>query len=123
MAAMLCVALWAPAGCGGLPEREIGFRSADPEGRIEALRRAADRGDRSAIPDLIALLDADESGQRMLAQQALLRMVGTDFGYDYAAPEPERRAASRRWRDWWRSQPPEGPAAPPPGARLANRPG
>lgn len=87
--------------CGELPSREVGFRSTDPAGRLQALRDAAASGDRDAIPGLIASLDADEACPRMLAQTALTRLVGADGGYRFDDPEPERRQAIRRWHAWW----------------------
>lgn len=73
----------------------------DPAGRVEALRIAASAGDHEAIPGLISCLDADDAAQRMLAREALWRVVGTDAGYAFDDPEPERRQAVRRWQAWW----------------------
>lgn len=96
----LCVLLCA---CGGLPSRDVGFRSTDPAGRLQALRDAAASGDPDAIPGLITTLEADEACPRMLAQAALTRLVGADGGYRFDDPEPERRQAIRRWQAWWQA--------------------
>lgn len=80
-----------------------GYDSHDPTGRIEAMLDTAARGDRSQIPDLIGELDSDDSAVRFTAIHTLERLTGQTLGYDYAAPEAERRAATDRWVEWWES--------------------
>lgn len=92
------------ASCGDLPEREVGFDSPDPAGRMDALARAARERDRAAIPGLIGQLESDDSAQRMLANRELVTLTGQDFGYHHAAPEGERFEAASRWKAWWASE-------------------
>lgn len=91
-------------GCSDLPEREVGFDSSDPAGRVDALRDAAASGDRSAVPGLIVTLGSDDPAQRMLANRALVRVTGHDFGFDHAADQGARDAGAERWRAWWASE-------------------
>lgn len=77
------------------------FHSADSLARMGAIREAARTNDRSKVPDLIARLDSDDAGERLLAVRALERLTGTTQGYDYAAPRPEREAAIDRWMTWY----------------------
>lgn len=97
---VLCVSL---AACS-LPDREAGFQSRDPAMRIQALRDAIAAGDRSAIPDLIAMLDSEDPAQRMFAQAGLERMTGQTLGYDHAATPAKRAPAIEAWVAWWHAQ-------------------
>lgn len=93
LASLVCVA----GGCVPIPK---GFDSPEPAARIEAAVEAADKGDRSKIPDLIALLDSDDPATRMVAIRALERLTGQTLGYDHAGSEAEREAAVGRWVEW-----------------------
>lgn len=81
-----------------------GYRSHDPTGRIEAMLETAATGDRSKIPQLIGELDSDDSAVRFTAIGTLERLTGQTLGYDYAAPERERRAATDRWVEWYEDE-------------------
>lgn len=85
-------------GCG--PSMPRGFDSPEPAVRIDAVVSAAAKGDRRAARDLIRVLDSDDPAARMLAIRALERITGETNGYDYAAPESQRREAVRRWQEW-----------------------
>ncbi len=63
-----------------------------------AIRAAAERGDRSAIPHIVDRLEDEDDGVRFFAVLALDRMTGKRLGYDYAKPAAERAAAVERWR-------------------------
>lgn len=65
--------------------------------RLDAIRDAVARSDRSALPDLVTLLDSDDPATRLLAIRALENLTGDTLGYDYAAPASERRPAVERW--------------------------
>jgi len=69
-----------------------------PLDRVRAAVRCAEAGDPDAVDLLIELLDDSDRGVRMYSILALKRLCGTDHGYRYYAPEPERAAAIKRWR-------------------------
>lgn len=110
---VLCVTGWLMPGC--TPDLPTGFDSLDPHERAEAIVRSAEAGDSSAVPKLIELLDSDDPGIRLLAIQALERMTGQRFGYDYAAPEAQRRESVARWVEWQKRR--TGAAGSPNGGR------
>ncbi|MCH9057864.1 MAG: hypothetical protein IIB55_04460 [Planctomycetes bacterium] len=85
------------SGCASPPK---GFDSPVPANRMDAAVDAAAEGDRSAIPDLIGLLDSDDSLVRMVAIRSLERLTGQTLGYDHAAPEWRRDEAVERWVAW-----------------------
>lgn len=76
----------------------------DPGERASAITEAAAANDRSAIPRLIALLDSDDPGTRLLAIEALHRLTGETFGYDYTVSEALRRESIGRWVKWQADQ-------------------
>ncbi len=90
------------SGCVG------GFRPAlhspDPAARIRAIRQAAENGDRAVLPLLVDRLEDEDEAVRFYAIAALTRMTGTDMGYKYYKPFPERLAAVKRWRHYAREQ-------------------
>jgi hypothetical protein len=87
------------AGC--VPKLPGGFDSFDAGERAEAIVEAAERDDVQDVPKLITLLESDDPGTRLLAIQALERITGQRFGYDYAGPEARRRReAIDRWVHW-----------------------
>ncbi|MBK7405278.1 MAG: HEAT repeat domain-containing protein [Phycisphaerales bacterium] len=96
--ALLLTLLCVLSGCVPIPK---GFDSPEPAARMEAAVDAAERGDRSKVPDLIGLLDSDDPATRMVAIRSLERLTGQTLGYDYAAGALERDAAVQRWVEWW----------------------
>jgi hypothetical protein len=94
-------------GCS-LPEQRADFNSVDPQERTLATLKAAETGDRAAIPQLIQQLASDDPALRMLAIRTLERLTGQTLGYEHAAPEPQRREAIVRWRDWQRAADSQG---------------
>lgn len=83
----------APAAMDG------GFESGNPSARVYAAERAAETGDRTAIPHLIEMLDSDDPAERFVAIGALERLTGHTLGYGYADPPAQRREAVKRWVD------------------------
>lgn len=83
------------AGCG--PAIAADFRSPEPAARNAAIVEAAATGDRSALPGLVTMLDADDPATRLLAIDALRRITGETLGYDHAAEPLQRKAAIGRW--------------------------
>jgi HEAT repeat protein len=95
----LLVALVPTSGCTKPIPR--GIDSYDPTGRIEAMLEVAATNDQTQFPQLIAALDSDDSAVRLTAIRTLERLTGQTLGYDHAAPESERRAATDRWVEWY----------------------
>ncbi len=91
----LALVIVAAAGCG--PSMPRGFDSPEPAARMDAIVDAARREDRSAVPQIVPLLESDDPATRLLAIRTLERLTGQTLGYDYAAPEAERGAAVERW--------------------------
>lgn len=83
------------AACASTPRPD--FRSVEPAARNDAIVQAARRRDHAAIPDLVRMLDADDPATRLLAITTLERLTGETLGYDYAAPERDRRRAVQAW--------------------------
>lgn len=50
------------------------------------------------------MLDAREPATRLLAIEALERLTGERFGFDYAGPVAERQAAIERWTQYVKQQ-------------------
>jgi HEAT repeat protein len=83
----------------------ISITSDSPASAIPAIKQAADRNDRTAIPRLIEDLNDPDSAIRFAAIQALEKMTGQTLGYRYYDDEVQRRPAVQRWRQWLKDQP------------------
>lgn len=109
-----CAACLATA-CAPSPEHE-GFGSGDPAATIPAIRNSVRDDDRSAIPHLVDALASDDPAVRMMAQDALKRLTGTDRGYRFSDPPLLRDEATQRWIEFVRNDPEFGsklhPASP-----------
>jgi hypothetical protein len=85
-------------GCaqgGGLRAR---IQSEDANERILAIREAAERKDKSAVPLLVDRLEDEDEAVRLFAILALDRITGQRFGYDYGQPADRRAEAVEKWR-------------------------
>ena len=80
------------------PPYPKGLESEDPGVRIQTIRTAGDRKDRSVMPMLVRRLEDEDEAVRMFAIIALEKITGTRLGYNYADPEPPRARAVKRWR-------------------------
>jgi hypothetical protein len=96
------VSLAAGPGCGPPPVKSLD--NPDPSGKIPAIKAAADRHDRRAVPDLIQDLDDDDPAVRFYAALGLERITGDNFGYHYYDDVDQRQPAIRRWQKWWEEQ-------------------
>lgn len=67
--------------------------------------RAAEAGNREALPYLVDRLTDSERAVRMYAILALRRLTGQTLGYCYYDPPAERDVAVARWRRWLAKQP------------------
>jgi len=79
--------------------------SDSPPSAIPAIKEAAEKNDRAAIPRLIQDLDNNDSAIRFAAINALRKMTGQDFGYRYYDDEFTRRTAIESWRQWMKDHP------------------
>lgn len=70
----------------------------DPARRVPLIVRAAEAGDRSALPVLVDGLDSSDPAIRFYSFDALRRLTGRDYGYAWKLDEPDRREAVRQWR-------------------------
>ena len=73
------------------------FDSADPAAKLYAIHRAGTDRDRAAVKDLVEQLNSDDAAVRMMAINALDRIVGHRLGYNPYAPLVDRQAAVDRW--------------------------
>lgn len=97
---VLCVG--AGAACNSSHEVRRGINSPDALGRVLAIREAAEANDRLAVPHLVDRLEDEDEAVRLFAINALVKMTGNRFGYDYAKPADQRAGAVERWRDYVR---------------------
>jgi hypothetical protein len=74
-----------------------GFDSPNPAARIYAIENAARTGDRSAVKEIVELLDSDDPAVRFVAIATLKRLTGQTFGYRDFDPPVLRRQAIARW--------------------------
>lgn len=98
------VLLLVPSGCGPGAGPAVSLTSDDPAGRIPAMKRAARTKDPAAVPKLVALLESDDPAERLYSIEALRRITGQTFGYNYYDSEPNREAAVGRWKQWLSEQ-------------------
>ena len=104
--------LVAISGCATPPG---GWDSPEPAARLQAIADAARAGDGTAIPHLIESLANDDPVVRMASIRTLEQLTGQTLGYDYAAPDWQRRDKIAAWVDWYRLQGPNNPGAGTPG--------
>src|SRR4051794_11618139 len=102
--AVVIAAAASGAGCTG-PGPVVGLRSDEVAGRIPAMKLAAEKRDRSAVPSLIDLLASDDSAERFYAIEALQRITGQTLDYHYYDTDANRAAAIERWKAWLATQP------------------
>lgn len=92
-------------GCSGY----TGPRSVaneDAAVKIPQMKRAVERNDRSAIPQMVNDLDNNDSAVRFYASQALERMTGQHFDYDWTVADRHARApAIAKWRSYLAEHP------------------
>jgi len=93
---------WALSGCAGSDPRRLSPAEAlshtDPAVRIPAFQQAAEQQNKAAVPYLVEGLTDSNRAVRFYAIQALQRLTGETYGYDYKAGEAAREAAAARWR-------------------------
>jgi hypothetical protein len=82
------------------PRPAPNIADADPTVKIAGIKQAAARRDRAALPALVEQLDSDDPAVRLFAIQALERIAGERFGYEYYLEDEQRKPAVARWREW-----------------------
>lgn len=97
----LCAGL---AGCGWFELGSPSLKSPDASLKIPAIKQAAEKRDRAAIPALIRGLDSTDPAIRFYSAYALRKITGRRFGYEYYAPAVRRQAAILRWQRWATTQ-------------------
>jgi hypothetical protein len=100
----LVLSACAAATCGCFPREQQRIGAVDPISNIPAIQGAARDKDYKAIPQLVRELDSDDPAVRFYAIQALQKLTGETFGYQFYDDASERRPAVRRWQQWVRER-------------------
>jgi hypothetical protein len=95
---LLSVVLGWSTGCTGTGP-VVGLKSDEVAGRIQAMKLAAERRDKAAVPDLVAALESEDPAERLFAIEALERITGQNLGYHYYDSDAERAEAVKRWKE------------------------
>jgi len=104
-AGVVCAAVLAvlAAGCTTHEARLEQLRTDDPRAQAAAIAETVRAGDRSMVPELIDLLDAQDEGVRFMAAAALHQLTGQNFGCHFARPEDQEDVITA-WHQWWDAQ-------------------
>lgn len=86
-------------GCGP-PTDRANIQSADAQTRAAAIKAAAQRGDKRAVPMIVGRLEDEDQAVRFFAIQGLQQLTGQTLGYLYYKPPGTQRDAIRRWREF-----------------------
>src|SRR2546423_12625838 len=116
--AMLATALGI-IGCSA-PRGPIEVTNPDPSGKIPAMKKAVREHDLKVVRQLVKDLDSDDPAVRLFAIQALEKLTGQRYGYEYYADEVQRKPALSAWQVWLGQAggvptPPPGGGSPPRG--------
>jgi hypothetical protein len=88
-------------GVGGCFRPDPKTMSSDnPDSSIPAIKEAADKNDRSALPKLVEDLNDNDPAVRFAAISALEKMTGQTLDYHYYDDYPTRAPALARWQKW-----------------------
>ena len=87
------------AGCRPRGPRNA-LQDADPVFVIPAIRDAAESERLRDVPRLIELLESDDAAIRLTSIQALRRLTGETFGYEFWRDAEGRLPAVNRWKRW-----------------------
>lgn len=86
---------WPPQDVAG-PLAKVVVEDKRPEVRIAAARTLGRLAVWETLPALFQALNDPERGVRAAANTAIIRILGIDYGFNPAAPEPDRQAAIQR---------------------------
>ena len=78
----------------------VALTDADSLVRAEAARMLGNRKEEKAVPGLIGLLSDRNIRVRAVAEKALVKIAGQDFGYDPTDREEVRNKAIEKFREW-----------------------
>ena len=73
----------------------------DVEIRRAAALAAAMKEEKKLIPDLIRLLEDDETAVVKAALAGLKELAKQDFGPDANSSQADRAKAITQWKEWW----------------------
>lgn len=100
-----CLLAMILAGCVASPPEPKnvyqGLQSEDPAVRADAVLDAGNTRNEKTVPLLIDRLSDQAPEVRMLANLALIKITGEDFGYKPWETDANRWAAIQRWRTWY----------------------
>jgi hypothetical protein len=99
-----CVLLAGMGGSCTAPRPAPNIADPDPTVKIAGIKQAVAKRDRSALPALVQELDSDDPAVRLYAMEALERIAGERFGYEYYLDEEQRKPSLARWREWLKEQ-------------------
>jgi hypothetical protein len=91
------------AGCTAREVRLEQLRTDNPRVQVAAIAETVRAGDRSMVPELINLLDAQDEGVSFMAAVGLHQLTGQDFDRRLTKAE-DRAAVIAKWRQWWDEQ-------------------
>jgi hypothetical protein len=94
---------FAVAGCSA-PRPVISVANPDPSGKIPAMKKAVREHDMKVVRQLVKDLDSDDPAVRLFAIQALEKLTGQRYGYDYYSDEVQRKPALGAWQQWLAQQ-------------------
>ena len=96
---LICAAvIFCGAGCNIGGPRSVD--NADPAVKIRAMKRLVREHDVNAARKLVAELDSDDPAVRLYAIEALERLTGERFEYQYYFDEEQRKPSVERWQQW-----------------------
>jgi hypothetical protein len=91
--------------CGCFSPDPKSIKSDNAASAVPAIKDAAAKNDRTAIPRLIVDLDDNDSAIRFAAITALQKMTGETFDYRYYDDTADRQPAVKQWRLWLEAHP------------------
>jgi len=100
------------SGCSA-PRPTIEVTNPDPSGKIPAMKKAVREHDLTVVRQLVKDLDSDDPAVRLFAIQALEKLTGQRYGYEYYADELQRKPALSAWQQWLAQQEGQAPPARP----------
>ncbi|HEX4123494.1 MAG TPA: hypothetical protein VHY37_02130 [Tepidisphaeraceae bacterium] len=96
---VLALAVIGPLGCYP-PHGPETVYNPDPVAKIPAVEQAVARHDLSVAPQLVKDLDNPDPAIRFYSIDALRKLTGQDFGYQYYDPACKRYPAVVKWQKW-----------------------